>query len=81
MRRSAQRSNQWCVPCGTRIEIAGLDFDREHRAALRVDVEQPAPFDDEAHFVLVVPVLAAELREHRVEVRRVGLTSMTSAVT
>ena len=46
---------------------------REHRLARRMDVEQPASFDDEAHFVLVVPVLAAELREHRVEVRRLGL--------
>jgi hypothetical protein len=27
-----------------------------------MDVEQPAPLDDEPDFVLVVPVLAAELR-------------------
>ena len=38
-------------------EIAGFDLDREHRALRRMDVEQPAPLDDEADFVLVVPVL------------------------
>ena len=50
-----------------------LHFDREHRAAGRMDVEQPAPFDDETDFVLVVPVLAAEFVQHGVEIRRVGL--------
>ena len=43
-------------------QIAGLDLDREHRAVRRVDVKQPAALDDEAHLVLVVPVLAVELR-------------------
>ena len=71
MRCSAQRSNQWCVPRGTRIEIARADFQHEHAVA-GVDVEEPAALDDEAHFVLVVPVLLVELREHDVEVRRVG---------
>ena len=42
-------------------QIAGLDFDREDRAARRMDVEQAAAFDDEADLVLVVPVLAIEL--------------------
>jgi hypothetical protein len=39
-----------------------------------MDVKQAAAFDDEAHFVFVVPVLAAESGEH-------GFTSITSAVT
>ena len=38
-----------------------------------MNVKQPAALDDEPHFVLVVPVLGVELREHRVEARRVGL--------
>src|SRR5215471_19779040 len=47
-------------------EIARLDFDGEHRPAVsRVDVEEPAAFDNQPHFVLVVPVFRAELREHR----------------
>ena len=32
---------------------------REHRAVRRMDVEQAAALDDEADFVLVVPVLAS----------------------
>src|SRR5262249_58047677 len=50
-----------------------VDLDGEDRAVGRVDVEQAAPFDDETDLVFVVPVLAAELREHHVEVRRIGL--------
>jgi len=34
-----------------------------------VDEEDAAALEDEAHLVLVVPVLAAELREHRLQVR------------
>ena len=54
-------------------QIAGFHFDREDRAVAGVDVEQAPAFDDEPHFVLVVPMLAAELREHDVEVRRLRL--------
>ena len=44
---------------------------RSRRPALRrMNVKQPAAFDDEADFVLVVPVLGVELVEHRVEARR-----------
>ena len=52
-------------------QIAGLDFDGEDRLPRRMDVKQPAAFDDEADFVLVVPVLGVELVEHHVEIRRV----------
>src|SRR5215471_3737834 len=33
-------------------------------------MEEAASLNDEAHFILVVPMLAAELRQHRIEVRR-----------
>ena len=54
-------------------KIAGFDFDRENRSGPRMDVEEPAPFDDETHFIFIVEVLAAELCEHHVQVRRVRL--------
>ena len=41
-------------------EVAGHHFERKHRPAIRVDLEQPAAFDDEPHFVFVVPMLATE---------------------
>ena len=72
MRRSAQRSNQWCVPCGTRIRSPAPDFDGEHRFAGRMHVKHAATLDDEPHLVFVVPVLGVEAIEHRVETRRVG---------
>ena len=51
-------------------QVARFDFDRDDRPAAfaRMDMKQaPAP-DDEPYLVLVVPVLGAELREHRLEV-------------
>ena len=51
-------------------EVARLHLDREDRALPRMDVEDAPPLDDEPHLVLVVPVLAAELREHAVEAGR-----------
>ena len=53
-------------------EVSCLDFDGDDRRVLGVNVKDPFPRDDEADFVLVVPVLAAELREHRVEPGRRG---------
>jgi hypothetical protein len=47
-------------------QIARLDFDGKHRLAGDVDVKQAASFDDEANFVLVVPMLTIELCEHDV---------------
>ena len=41
-------------------EVAGHHFERKRRPAIRVDVEQPAAFDDEPHFVFAVPMLATE---------------------
>ena len=35
-----------------------------------MNVEHASPFDDEAHLVFVMPVLAVELRQHRFEVGR-----------
>jgi len=52
-------------------EIARDDFDGKHRAGVRMNVEQPAAFDDEPNLVFVVPVLAVELVEHDLQVRRV----------
>ena len=54
-------------------QVAGVHLDGYHRSFRGVDVEKPAPFDDEAHLVLVVPVLDVELVEHRVEVRGSGI--------
>src|SRR5690349_11665324 len=86
MRRPAGRileqPNRTNAPIGAKIkpvvraaryanQIASLDFNREHRARSRVNVKQSAALDDEADFVLVVPVLTVELVEHDVEVRRV----------
>src|SRR5262245_13269602 len=42
-------------------QVAGLNFDRKHRSLGRMDVKEPAPFDDEPHLIFVVPVLTAEL--------------------
>ena len=60
MMRSARHANQ----------VSGDDLERKHGFARRVDVEEPATVDDEAHLVFVVPVFAAELLEHGVEPRR-----------
>ena len=50
-------------------QIAGFDLDGEHRPLRRVHVEKTTALDDEADFVLVVPVFATELGEHGVEIR------------
>src|SRR6266550_802256 len=52
---------------GDAQQITGLHFDRDDRTLARMDVEQAAPANDEAHFVFVVPVLHVEFREHGVE--------------
>src|SRR5262249_11210806 len=43
--------------------------DREYRQPRRVNVKQPAALDNQPDLVLVVPVLAAELRQHGLEAR------------
>ena len=62
-------------------EVSGLDLDGEHGSLRRVNVEQAAAFDDEADFVLVVPVLGVELLSIASRFGCRGVTSMTSAVT
>src|SRR5215510_3264351 len=47
-------------------QIACFDFDCQHGAARRVNVEQSVTGDNESYFVFVVPVFAIKLREHRV---------------
>ena len=59
--RAARHANQ----------IAGFNFDGEHRPAVgRMNMKKPAALDNQADFVFVVPVLGAEFGEHRVEPRR-----------
>src|SRR5215471_10643260 len=51
-------------------EISRFDRDRNNWALYRRDVEQPAALDDEAHFVLIMPMFGIELIEHGFEARR-----------
>ena len=51
-------------------QVSGLDLYREDRAVGRVNVEETTAFHDKANLVFVVPMLAAELRQHHVEIRR-----------
>src|SRR6266487_7091256 len=55
-------------------EVTRFDLDRDDGAApfARVNVKQAAATDDESDLVLVVPMLRAELGEHRVEIGRRG---------
>src|SRR5207249_453172 len=48
-------------------QVSRLDLDRYHGPPPRANVEQPPARDDEAHLVLVVPVLAVEFDKHLVE--------------
>src|SRR5262245_58248515 len=48
-------------------QVAGFDLDGDYRGVLGVKVKQPAPFDDESHLVIVVPVLAVEFGQHLVQ--------------
>src|SRR3989442_2291394 len=50
-------------------QVAGLDFDGDHRAASRPDVEQTAALQNEPDFILIVPMLAVEFGQHGVEPR------------
>ena len=72
MRRSAHRSNQCQVPRGTRIRSPASTSMANTGPVRGWTWKTPVPFEDEAHLVLVVPMLAAELREHGVEARGVG---------
>src|SRR5436853_5745240 len=51
-------------------QITGFDFDGRHWPLSWMNVKQAAPGDDEAHFVFIMPVLALEARQHRIETRR-----------
>src|SRR5262245_37537376 len=51
-------------------QITGFDFDAEHGSRFTMNMKDPMPRDDKSHFVFVVPVLAIELRQQRVETRR-----------
>src|ERR1044071_1567519 len=69
VQRAARNANQ----------IAGFDFDCQHSAVRRMNVEESVTGDGESHFVLIVPVFAIELCEHffksegcRVDVDDVG---------
>src|SRR5262245_25262340 len=42
-------------------QISRCHLEREHRLAGRMNMKDAPPVDDETYFVLVVPVLAAEL--------------------
>src|SRR5690242_2806108 len=50
-------------------QITGFDFDSSDRPVAWMNMKQAAPGDDEAHFVFIVPVLALESRQHRIEPR------------
>jgi len=54
-------------------QIAGFDFNRQHRAGGRVDMKESVTRDDETHFILIVPVFPIELLQHRVETGGVGI--------
>src|SRR5690606_17931126 len=51
-------------------QIARLDLNGEHRAVLRMNVEDAATFNGEADFVFTVGVLLAEFGQHGVQVGR-----------
>src|SRR5437867_5026602 len=53
-------------------EISRFNLNREDRPPWRADVKEAAPLHDEPHLVFVVPVLAAEPGEHRVQARSIG---------
>ena len=53
-------------------QVSRLHFDGKHRTVGRMDVEHAPTFDDEADFVLVVPVLGLEFLQHYIEVGRIG---------
>src|SRR5712692_6248147 len=57
VQRAARNANQ----------VAGFHFYRHNWALLRVDMEQSAPGDDVADFVLIVAMLDVELCEHRIQ--------------
>src|SRR5258708_8634781 len=51
-------------------QVAALDFDDDDRTVFRVNMKQTAAADNKPHFVFVVPMLAAELSQHRIDPRR-----------
>src|SRR5262249_7712350 len=51
-------------------QVAGFDLDGDNRAVLHVEMKQPAPFDDEPHLVIVMPVLAVEFSQHLLQAWR-----------
>src|SRR5437764_1063493 len=59
------------VPCTAwdTDEISRLDFDCNNRRVSRMNVENSASLNDETYLILVVPVFAAEPREHCIETR------------
>src|SRR5581483_5850332 len=50
-------------------QVARFHFNGQDRRVLRMNVEYAASCNDESDFVLIVPMLAAEFRKHRIEVR------------
>src|SRR5580693_1358639 len=54
-------------------QIACFHFDGNNSTLLRVNMKQPAPSDDVAHFVFVMGMLDVELREHRVQPGRIRI--------
>src|SRR5437660_12842133 len=57
MKRAARNTNQ----------VASFHLNRDNRALLRMDVQQPTPGHDVTEFVLIVRMLYVELGEHSVQ--------------
>src|SRR5437667_61253 len=55
-------------PARNANQVARLHFDSNNRRCLGIHMEKPAPLDDEANLVLLMPMFPAELRKHGVQV-------------
>src|SRR5262245_56235866 len=63
MQRAARNANQ----------VAGLNFDSDNGRSLGIHMKEAAALDDETDLVFIMPVLAAEFREHRVKIWSLGI--------
>src|SRR6266567_5119021 len=60
-------------PARNANQVAGLDFDRNNRALLRMNMEQASASDDVTDFVLIMGMLDVELCEHRIQPGSIGM--------